>query len=323
MSHEIRTPMNGVLGMADLILRTRPISTEQKHYANTITQSGGALLRILNDILDFSKIESGKLALENVEFSLRELVEDTIELVAHEAQEKGLELILDVAPTLQGRYSGDVGRIRQMLLNLLNNAVKFTAEGHVCLRLSIAQSSAEMQTVVFEVEDTGIGIEDANKSKLFTSFTQEDTSTTRRFGGTGLGLAITRQLAELMDGEAGFTSTCGKGSSFWLRLPLRPIESSAPSQENLFAGSSAILCLADQANTKGIRDQLEYWGVRVHEVKQVGDVPNLIDTTRASDGPSPILLFVDKYFLDRHTSRKLKSLIEERAHDKLKLVVLP
>ncbi len=322
MSHEIRTPLNGVLGMAELLLRTQPLSTEQKHYANTITHSGGSLLRILNDILDLSKIESGKLTLETIEFSLREVVEDTLELVAHEAQEKGLELILDVAPALQDRYLGDAGRIRQMLLNLLTNAVKFTETGHVCLRLNVEQSPAENQRMLFEVEDTGIGIEDANKSKLFTPFTQEDTSTTRRFGGTGLGLAVTMQIAELMGGKAGFSSTHGVGSTFWLRVPLTERESPDQSKQNCFSGSNAILYLADELNTRVVHDQLAYWGVNVHQVDKAERLTKAVETLQTSSGTCPLLLLVDKHLLDKNTSRLLSSILRASAGYRTRLVVL-
>ncbi len=220
MSHEIRTPMNGVLGMAALLADT-PLTTEQQEYVNTIRFSGEALMVIINDILDFSKIEAGRLDLESIDFDVHSCVEDAVEIVVETAHHKGLEVNVLIEPTVQEGWRGDPARIRQILLNYLSNAVKFTSAGEVVVHLRQLTTLGGL-TLRFEVTDTGIGLTDAQIAHLFTPFSQADTSTSRRFGGTGLGLAISRKLVSLMGGEVGVESEHGKGSTFWFTLPLKP-----------------------------------------------------------------------------------------------------
>jgi two-component system, sensor histidine kinase and response regulator len=225
MSHEIRTPMNGVIGMVNFLLET-DLTVEQREFASTVKVSADALLFIINDILDFSKIEAGKMTLEKVSFDLRETVKSTIELLTLQAQGKGLSLTYSIKPGTCTNLLGDPTRLRQILLNLAGNAIKFTAQGKVSLEISPLHETNDDIQLQFSVHDTGIGISEEAQKNLFQSFTQADASTTRKYGGTGLGLAISRKLVELMGGTLNVASKLGEGSifSFTLQLPKQKVD---------------------------------------------------------------------------------------------------
>ena len=260
MSHEIRTPMNGVLGMAELLTATK-LDSRQQVFADTIHTSGAALLTIINDILDFSKIEAGKVDFDNEPFDLRASIEDVAALVAARAQEKHIETIVRFQPGLPFNYIGDSGRIRQVITNLVGNAVKFTEKGYVLIDVS-GEDHGDTASVCIEVRDTGVGIDPDHLDKIFNAFQQADVTTTRRFGGTGLGLSITKRLVEAMGGEIEVDSVPGEGSSFKVKLTLNVSEAEEIVWETTFTPEGERVLVVDDINVNRhiLCEQLTSWG---------------------------------------------------------------
>ena len=292
MSHEIRTPMNGLLGMAELLLNT-PLTDKQQHLADSIHRSGTALLGIINSILDFSKIEAGKLELERMEFDLREMIEEAVDLFADSAGKKGLDLTCFLPAEIPDRAIGDPVRLRQVLLNLVDNAVKFTQRGEVTVWLHLLAQDARTLMLKCAVTDTGIGIPPQAQAGLFTSFSQADGSTTRRFGGTGLGLAIVKQLVQLMGGEVGIASTPGQGSTFWFTVQLgcaAPRDGSEPAHDQFLSGLRVLIVDDNPTNLFVLNAHLTSWGAEV--ISADTGAAALERLTEDANTPTPINLAI-------------------------------
>lgn len=265
MSHEIRTPLNAIIGMAELLAETT-LSTDQEKYVSVFKHAGAALLSLVNDILDFSKIEAGQLILEEIDFNLREIVEQSADIYALKTAAKGLELVVQIAPEIPAQVNGDPSRLRQVILNLIGNAIKFTERGEIVVKLELVGHERQVTRIRCSVADTGIGIPADKQEAIFSSFTQVDSSTTRRYGGTGLGLTISRKLVELMSGRIWVDSTEGRGSTFVFEIACKPATSPALPLRPVDLSRVSILVVDDNATNRLIlREILNTQGAQVTE----------------------------------------------------------
>ena len=288
MSHEIRTPMNGVLGMTELLLETGLTATQRK-YAETVQRSGKNLLAIINDLLDFSKIEAGKLELEHVDMDLRRIIEDIVELLAERAHSKGLELACSIPGDLVTQVRGDPLRLGQILTNLLGNAIKFTEQGSVVIRVSQVADSARNATLRFEVTDTGVGINPSAQARIFEEFSQADGSTTRKHEGSGLGLAISKQLVEMMGGGIHVKSEPGAGSTFWFTVSLEKQQVAKPdSPVGLLTGVRALVLESNGAHGAILQEQMRNWEMSIRAAQTPKQAISLLAQAAARSAPYDI-----------------------------------
>ena len=311
MSHEIRTPLNGIVPMLDLLMTSR-LAPDQQELVKTAYSSSHQLLRIVDDILDYSKLEADKLDLETTTFNLRELMESVITLMERPAEAKGLRLLLSIDQSVRLPVRGDPVRLRQVLSNLISNAVKFTERGNVTLNVRRLRETAAQHQLRFEVRDTGIGIEPAAQDRLFQAFSQADASTTRLYGGTGLGLAICRRIVTLMGGRIGVESEPGRGSSFWFEIPLLKVQGDMPLQQADLHGGRVLLVTTDQRLRMRLTMLLPNWGLRVTTVENTHDALERLRQATAQGEPWSYSVVLADLSTIRSTSLALARNLERK-----------